>query len=88
MTQRQVLLKQFSDSFNKCLRNAGTQTGEPNDFTIHLSNTKNIRVYYSPAYKDMVVSFNFGTKSFIINKQMWLVFKKNFLKIDNLLEND
>ena len=36
----------------------------------------------------MVVSFNFGTKSFIINKQMWLVFKKNFLKIDNLLEND
>ena len=57
-----------------------TQTGEPNDFTIHLSNTKNIRVYYSPAYKDMVVSFNFGTKSFIINKQMWLVFKKNFLK--------
>ena len=41
MTQRQVLLKQFSDSFNKCLRNAGTQTGEPNDFTI-LYNT-NIR---------------------------------------------
>ena len=89
MTERQILIKKYEDNLlNGKLKNVVTQTGDSNDMIIYLSDTKNIRVYYSNSYKETVVSFNFGTKSFIINKQMWMVFRKHFNKIDYLLEND
>ena len=63
------------------------KTGNSNDLIIYLSDNKSIRVYYSNAYKEVVLSFNFDSKSFIITKLMWIVFKKHFIKIDNLLND-
>ena len=89
MTERQVINRKYENNLlNGKYKNIQTQTGDPQDMIIFLSNTKNIRVYFSNAYKQMVVSFNFGSKSFIINKQMWFIFRKHFLKIDSLLQND
>ena len=89
MTERQIILKKYFDNFSTGkVKNVQTQTGDQNDYTIYLNDTKNVRVYYSQAYKEMVVSFNFGSKLFIINKQMWFIFRNHFLKIDNLLQHD
>ena len=89
MTERQVINRKHENNLlNGKYKNIQTQTGDPQDMIIFLSNTKNIFVYFSNAYKQMVVSFNFGSKSFIINKQMWFIFRKHFLKIDSLLQND
>ena len=89
MTERQVINRKHENNLlNGKYKNIQTQTGDPQDMIIFLSNTKNIRVYFSNAYKQMVVSFNFGSKSFIINKQMWFIFRNHFLKIDSLLQND
>ena len=42
-------------------------------------------MYYSQAYKEKVLSLNFGTsKSFIITKHMWSNFRKEFEKIENV----
>ena len=56
------------------------------DFSIQLNDTKHARIYYSKAYKDYVLSFNINsTKSFIITRDMWKVFKLNIFLIDAIL---
>ena len=66
------------------LKETGTQTDYLN---FHLTNKKTVRMYYSQAYKEKVLSLNFGTsKNFIITKHMWKNFKKEFDKIDNVFE--
>ena len=90
MTERHVMNKKIENKLiNGCLKNSSTQTGNSNDLIIYLSDNKSIpiRVYYSNAYKEIVFSFNFGSKSFIITKLMWVVFKKHFIKIINLLND-
>ena len=88
MTERHVMDKKIENKFNNgCLKNSSTQTGNANDLIIYLSDNKSIRVYYSNAYKEIVLSFNFGSKSFIITKLMWVMFKKHFIKIINLLND-
>ena len=88
MTERHVMNKKIENKFNNgCLKNSSIQTGNSNDLILYLSDNKSIRVYYSNAYKEIVLSFNFGSKSFIITKLMWVVFKKHFIKIDNLLND-
>ena len=88
MTERQVLNKKIQEKIdNGKLKTIATQTGNSNDLFIYLSDNKSIRVYYSNSYKEIVLSFNFGSKSFIITRSMWLIFKKNFIKIDNLLND-
>jgi hypothetical protein len=66
------------------LKETGTQT---DDLNFYLTNKKTVRMYYSQAYKEKVLSLNFGTsKNFIITKHMWKNFKKEFDKIDNVFE--
>jgi hypothetical protein len=46
-----------------------------------------IRFYYSNIYKEKVMSFNISTsKSFIINKEIWLHMRKLLSTIDNHLQ--
>ena len=59
-----------------------TQT---DDLYFSLTEKKTARMYYSQAYKEKVLSLNFGTsKSFIITKHMWSNFRKEFEKIENV----
>jgi hypothetical protein len=59
-----------------------TQT---DDLYFSLTEKKTARMYYSQAYKEKVLSRNFGTsKSFIITKHMWSNFRKEFEKIENV----
>ena len=69
------------------LKDVGTQTGADGvDIVYHLANNKSIRVYKSPVYKEMVVSFNISSsKSFIVNKQLWNQMSKLFPQIEKLL---
>ena len=70
-------------------RNIGVQTGDDNDLYIYLTNKKTARIYLSPAYKEKFLSLNFGTsKSFIITKSMWKIFRNHFSEIDNILSNE
>ena len=88
MTEKQILLKKFAENFNYGkLKSVASQTGNLNDLIFFLSDNKSIRVYYSNGYKQVVLSFNFGSKSFIITKSMWRIFKNNFQIIDNLLND-
>ena len=43
-------------------------------FILYLGQNKNARIYFSSAYKEIVLSFNFCSKSFIFTKSMWLLF--------------
>ena len=64
-------------------RKVAVQTGDNNEFMIYLTNKKTARVYFSTCYKDTVLSINFGTsKSFIISKSMWRIFRRHFKEID------
>ena len=57
---------------NRRYKSIGIQTGDHDELYIYLTNKKTARVYFSPAYKEKVLSLNFGTsKSFIITKEMW-----------------
>lgn len=68
------------------LKSVGVQTGDSTELYITLTNKKTARVYYSSAYKEKVLSINFGTsKNFIFTKDMWNKFKKHFSKIDAIL---
>ena len=89
MTQKQV------DFYNNELkskinhRSSSTQTGEENEISFHLENKKTARIYYSTAYKDKVLSLNFGSsKSFIFTRLMWNKFKTHFDEIEKTLNND
>ena len=67
-------------------RSISTQTGDEEDFLVYLSNNKTARIYFSSAYKDKVLSFNFGTsKSFIITKLMWRIFRNYINEIDSCM---
>jgi hypothetical protein len=58
------------------LKEVYTQT---DDLRFNLTERKTVRMYYSQAYKEKVLSLNFGTsKIFIITKHMWNNFKKEF----------
>ena len=67
-----------------------TQTNQVEDdnkeFCIYMSNNKTFRLYKSKAYKNFVLSFNFGNfKKYIITKSMWVIFRKYINQIDSLL---
>ena len=89
MTQKQIQIKKLHDRINSgILKSISTQTGDNNELIIYLGKNKHVRVYFSLAYKETVISFNFCSKSFILTKSMWLVFKKNLNEIDFLLKNN
>ena len=89
MTQKQIQIKNLQDRINSGhLKSKSTQTGDNNELLIYLAKNKHVRVYFSLAYKETVISFNFCSKSFIITKSMWTVVKKNLNQIEFLLNND
>ena len=90
MTQKAVHRQLYlSKLLSGSIKNATVQTEQSQqDFVVHLTNKKSIRVYYSNAYKEIVISFNFGTKSFIFTKLMWFIFKKNLPFIDTLIKKE
>jgi hypothetical protein len=82
MTQKQISKERIKHKLlNGNIKNVSTQTGNSNEVIIYQSNNKSIRVYHSSGYKEVVISFNFGSKSFIITKPMWLIFKKILIKL-------
>ena len=67
------------------LKEVYTQT---DDLSFNLTERKTVRMYNSQAYKEKVLSLNFGTsKSFIITKHMWNNFKKEFKNIENVFSD-
>lgn len=74
----------FKKQLEKTNNNKITQTEI--DYSIQLNETKHARIYYSKAYKDYVLSFNINsTKSFIITRDMWKIFKLNIIQFDSIL---
>lgn len=62
-------------------------TTQTDDLNFNLTFKKTARMYFSQAYKEKVLSLNFGTsKNFIITKHMWHNFKKEFDNIENVFE--
>jgi len=62
-----------------------TQTGDIYGFVIYLTGNKIARVYYSEAYKDYVLSFNYGTcKKFIVTRAMWKIIMNNMQQLNNV----
>ena len=73
-------------NYRSFIKNNNKTTQTELDFSIQLNDTKHARIYYSKAYKDYVLSFNINsTKSFIITRDMWKVFKLNIFLIDAIL---
>ena len=74
----------FKKQLEKTNNNKITQTEI--DYSIQLNETKHARIYYSKAYKDYVLIFNINsTKSFIITRDMWKIFKLNIIQFDSIL---
>ena len=74
----------FKKQLEKTNNNKITQTEI--DYSIQLNETKHARIYYSKVYKDYVLSFNINsTKSFIITRDMWKIFKLNIIQFDSIL---
>ncbi len=81
MSQKQISNERIKHKLlNGNIKNVSSQTGNSNKVIIYLSDNKSIRVNYSSGYKE-VISFNFGSKSFIFTKPMWLIFKKILKKL-------
>ncbi len=57
------------------------------NLSIIFSQSKKIEVYYSKSYKEFVLSFNLGSKNFIIDKKKWIYFRLFLNKIDEKLAN-
>jgi hypothetical protein len=72
------------------LKNNSTQTGDSSEFMLYFGQNKNARIYFSSANKEIVLSFNFCSKSFIFTLiSMWLLFRRHVTEIDSLLlKND
>ena len=71
----------------KLKKDISTQTGDPYEFQINLSENKNIRVYFSKTYKSHILSLNFGNcKKYIITKPMWKKFRVHINRINQILE--
>ena len=63
-------------------KETSTQT---DDLNFNLTSKKTVRMYFSQAYKETVLSLNFGTsKNFIITRHMWNKFKNEFENIENV----
>ena len=77
MTQRQVDLYKEKLFINKSDKN----------ISIIFSQSNKIEVYYSKSYKQFVVSFNLGSKKFIIDKKKWIYFRLFLNKIDDIIIN-
>ena len=75
------------DFFKKQLEKTNNKITQTEiDYSIQLNETKHARIYYSKAYKDYVLSFNINsTKSFIITRDMWKIFKLNIIQFDSIL---
>ena len=57
---------------------------ENNDFFVYLSETKHASLKYSKSYKDKVLALNIkSSKSFIITRFMWMIFREYINKIEN-----
>ena len=73
---------------NRKYKSVGIQTGDESELFIYFTNKKTARVYFSTSYKDIVLSFNFGTsKSFIITRSMWKTFLLYFNAINTIFNN-
>ena len=70
----------------KKYQDIGTQTGDFNERCITISDTKQIRLYYSKSYKDYIVSFDLNkSKKFILSKKKWLLFRQHIEEIDEIM---
>jgi hypothetical protein len=84
MAQKQVDYEKHLQ--NLLIKSKYTQTGDDDKLFIHLENKKTARIYYSTAYKENVLSLNFGSsKSFLFTKSMWKVFRNYTKSIDSIL---
>ena len=64
------------------LKETSTQT---DDLNFNLTSKKTVRMYFSQAYKETVLSLNIGTsKNFIITRHMRNKFKNEFENIENV----
>ena len=62
------------------------QTGDFVEFSVFLSNSKSVRLYFSKCYKDYVLCIKINkSKKIIITRQMWKIFRKFINQIDNEL---
>ena len=83
MAQKQVQLRKIAQQINKSTQTAADSA----EFSIYLSRYKFIRVYKSKAYKEHVISFNFGkSKKYILSRSMWKILFKNIDQINEVLE--
>jgi len=58
-------------------------------FFLLLTQHKSISIYYSKAYKDIVLSFNLGkSKKFIITRENWFYFRNYLSEIDSFLKQN
>jgi hypothetical protein len=86
MTQAQIDKFKIKNIFKRSI-STQTNTNDNNiEFFFNLSKSKHARLHFSESYNDIVLSFNINrSKSFIINRQMWKLFRKNIFKIDKEL---
>ena len=71
----------------KIYRDASTDTNDKNSISITLSHSKSVKVYYSKAFKEFVVSFELGSKKFVFSKKKWLYFRNFLEQIDEIIIN-
>jgi len=70
----------------KNLKDKAVQTGDFNERCITISDTKKIRLYFSKAYKDYIVSFDLNeSKKFILTKEKWHIFRQHIEEIDEIM---
>jgi hypothetical protein len=71
----------------KIYRDASTDTNDQKSISITLSHSKSVKVYYSKAFKEFVVSFELGSKKFVFSKKKWLYFRNFLEQIDGIIIN-
>ena len=71
----------------KIYRDASTDTSDQKSISITLSHSKSVKVYYSKAFKEFVVSFELGSKKFVFSKKKWLYFRNFLEQIDEIIIN-
>ena len=63
----------------KIYRDASTDTNDQKSISITLSHSKSVKVYYSKAFKEFVVSFELGSKKFVFSLSL---IKKHLFRKD------
>ena len=71
----------------KFYKDASTDTNDKKSISITLSHSKSVKVYYSKAFKEFVVSFELGSKKFVFSKKKWLYFRNFLEQIDEIIIN-